>query len=97
MSENIRGTETVSVAAVRLGVDRLTAYKSIREGTFPVPVIRVGRRILVPTAALDRLLEGAEELRRSRAASNLPPTVADRDALRRVAALLAATSPGAEK
>ena len=59
MSQTISGTETVTAAAARLGVDRLTAYKAIREGTFPVPVIRIGRRIVVPTAALDRLLAGS--------------------------------------
>lgn len=39
-----------------LGIDRKTGYRAIKEGTFPLPVIRVGRLIRVPTAALLRLL-----------------------------------------
>jgi excisionase family DNA binding protein len=39
-----------------LGVDRSTGYRAIREGTFPVEVIRVGRLIRVPTSALLRVL-----------------------------------------
>ena len=41
-----------------LGIDRKTGYRAIKSGSFPVPVIRVGRLIRVPTAALTRLLEG---------------------------------------
>ena len=41
-----------------LGVDRTTGYRAIKEGRFPVPVIRVGRVIRVPAAPLMRLLEG---------------------------------------
>lgn len=40
-----------------LGIDRGTGYKSIKDGTFPLPVIRVGRIIRVPTSALISLLE----------------------------------------
>lgn len=43
-------------AFAQLGVDRTTGYRAIRDGTFPVPVIRVGRLIRVPTAALRRVL-----------------------------------------
>jgi excisionase family DNA binding protein len=39
-----------------LGIDRGTGYKAIRNGTFPVQVVRVGRLIRVPTAAIDRIL-----------------------------------------
>jgi predicted DNA-binding transcriptional regulator AlpA len=41
-----------------LGVNRTTGYKAIREGTFPVPVLHIGRMIRVPTAALAKLLSG---------------------------------------
>jgi predicted DNA-binding transcriptional regulator AlpA len=41
-----------------LGIDRTTGYKAIQDGTFPVPVLRVGRLIRVPTAALNRVLRG---------------------------------------
>ena len=43
-------------AFAELGIDRGTGYKAIRDGTFPVPIIRIGRTIRVPTAALRRLL-----------------------------------------
>lgn len=39
-----------------LGIDRGTGYKAIRDGTFPVPVLHIGRLIRVPTVALLRLL-----------------------------------------
>jgi excisionase family DNA binding protein len=41
-----------------LGVDRTTGYRAIKDGKFPLPVIRVGRLIRVPTAPLMRLLNG---------------------------------------
>jgi len=44
-----------------LGIERKTGYRAIKEGSFPVPVIRVGRLIRVPTAALSRLLAGGGE------------------------------------
>lgn len=44
-------------AFAELGIDRTTGYRAIKEGTFPVPVIRVGRLIRVPTAAFRRLLD----------------------------------------
>lgn len=43
-------------AFVELGIDRTTGYRAIKEGTFPIPVIRVGRLIRIPTAALRQLL-----------------------------------------
>ena len=39
------------------GIDRTTGYRAIQEGTFPMPVIRVGRLIRVPTPALRQLLQ----------------------------------------
>lgn len=44
-------------AFAELGIDRSTGYKAIRDGTFPVPVLRIGRLIRVPTVALRRLLQ----------------------------------------
>ncbi len=41
-----------------LGIDRTTGYRAIKEGTFPVPCIRVGRLLKVPTAPLVRMLSG---------------------------------------
>jgi predicted DNA-binding transcriptional regulator AlpA len=40
-----------------LGIDRTTGYRSIRDGTFPVEIVRVGRNIRIPTIALRRLLQ----------------------------------------
>ena len=39
-----------------LRIDRSTGYKAIREGTFPLPILRIGRVIRIPSAALARLL-----------------------------------------
>lgn len=54
-------TTTVKTAAALLGVGEWTLYAAIRDGTAPLPVIRVRNRISVPTAALRRLLEGRPE------------------------------------
>lgn len=40
-----------------IGIGRSAAYEAVRAGTWPTPVIRVGRRIRVPTASLRRVLE----------------------------------------
>jgi hypothetical protein len=40
-----------------LGFGSWAGYRAVSEGTFPVPVIRVGRAIRVPTAPLRALLE----------------------------------------
>jgi excisionase family DNA binding protein len=53
----VRPIMTAEEAFAELGIDRSTGYKAIRDGTFPLPVIRVGRLIRVPTASLRRLLE----------------------------------------
>ena len=50
---------SVPEVARLLGCARATIYQAIREGQ--VPSIRVGRRILVPRAALQRMLEAAGE------------------------------------
>ena len=51
-------TLTVSVedAAAALGIGRSLAYRLARANELPVPVLRVGKRLLVPRAALTRLL-----------------------------------------
>jgi excisionase family DNA binding protein len=51
-----RQTCSVEETAVFLGIGRTLAYELIRRGEFPLPVIRLGRRIVVPRAALDDLL-----------------------------------------
>lgn len=49
-------TMTVEEAARELNISRGLAYDGVRTGA--IPSIRVGRRVLVPRAALDRLLAG---------------------------------------
>ena len=44
------------VAAAVLGIGRTTAYELVRTGRWPTPVLRLGSRIRVPTAALRELL-----------------------------------------
>jgi len=47
-------TFTVEEAAEMLGISRTFAYEAVRRGE--LPAIRIGRRLLVPRAALARLL-----------------------------------------
>ena len=49
-----RATLTVEEAAAVLGIGRTLAFELARTGQ--IPTIRLGRRILVPRAALDRML-----------------------------------------
>jgi excisionase family DNA binding protein len=55
MSERL--TYTVEEAAERLGVSRGSAYQAAREGQ--LPTLRLGRRLLVPRQALERMLTAA--------------------------------------
>lgn len=52
-----RLTVTVDEAAEKIGVSRVSLYNAIKRGEFPV--IRIGRRIVVPIAALERYLANA--------------------------------------
>jgi excisionase family DNA binding protein len=56
-SKTQRQTLTVEEAGVLLGVGRNSAFKAARLGQ--IPTIRVGRRLLVPRAAFQRLLDAA--------------------------------------
>ena len=49
-----RQTLTVEEAAAILGIGRNSAYEAIRRGE--IPALRLGRRLLVPRRALERLL-----------------------------------------
>jgi excisionase family DNA binding protein len=51
-------TVTTAEAARLLGISRNLAYEAARRGE--IPTIRIGRRILVPIAALERLLSERE-------------------------------------
>ncbi len=48
-------TYTVPEAAEALGIGRNAAYEAARTGQ--LPTIRIGKRILVPVVALERLLD----------------------------------------
>ena len=50
---------TVEEVAARLRIGRGTAYDAVRRGE--IPVIRIGRRLLVPRAALARMLAAATD------------------------------------
>ncbi len=50
-------THTVDEVAEKLGLSRGATYEGVRKGY--IPSIRIGRRLLVPAAALQRLLDGA--------------------------------------
>ena len=51
-----RETLTVEEAATRLGIGRNSAYEGVKSGD--IPSVRIGKRIVVPRRALDRLLTG---------------------------------------
>jgi excisionase family DNA binding protein len=53
-----RAVLTVPEAAGVLGVSPRTYYAAAARGE--VPVVRIGRRLVVPTTALARFLEGGE-------------------------------------
>lgn len=55
-----RLTLTVEEAAAALGISRAFAYEAVRRGD--IPCIRIGRRVLVPRAALERLIDGGSAL-----------------------------------
>lgn len=50
-----RQTRTVEEAAQILGIGRNQAYAAVRRGE--IPSLRIGARILVPEAALNKMLE----------------------------------------
>jgi excisionase family DNA binding protein len=56
-SATARQTYTVAEIGRMLGIGNNQAYEAVRRGDFPV--LRVGKRLLVPKAAFDRLLEEA--------------------------------------
>lgn len=49
-------TVTLKEAAARIGVSPSTAYTLAKMDKFPVRTVRVGHKILVPIADLDRFL-----------------------------------------
>jgi len=57
VENSTKDTFTVEETAKRLGIGRNSAYEAVKRGD--IPSIRIGRRILVPTKALERKLSGA--------------------------------------
>jgi excisionase family DNA binding protein len=53
-----RRTYTVTEVAELLGISRSSAYLCVRRGDIPSLVL--GRRVVVPRSAVERLLTGAE-------------------------------------
>jgi excisionase family DNA binding protein len=52
-----RRVGTINEAARMLGISRGSAYEAAKRGE--IPTIRIGRRLLVPLAALERMLGSA--------------------------------------
>ena len=50
---------TIMEAAKELGISKGSAYEAARSGQ--IPTIRIGRRLIVPRAAFDKMLEQAGE------------------------------------
>jgi len=63
--EEERLTLTVEETAKALGIGRQLAYERVKTGE--IPAIKIGRRLLVPRAALEKLLADPKPL-------NLTPT-----------------------
>jgi excisionase family DNA binding protein len=54
--QQTRGTITIIEAARRLGIGRNQAYEAAHRGE--IPSIKIGKRLLVPKAALEKMLSG---------------------------------------
>ncbi|MCP4967116.1 MAG: helix-turn-helix domain-containing protein [bacterium] len=54
----VRATLTVTEAAEVLGISRSSAYELVQSGG--LPALRLGRRLVVPTHALEALLDSAQ-------------------------------------
>jgi excisionase family DNA binding protein len=52
-----KATLTVDEAALILGVSRNSAYQAARAGE--LPTIKIGKRLLVPRIAFEKMFEGA--------------------------------------
>jgi excisionase family DNA binding protein len=51
---------TVAEVTEKLGLGRLSVYRAIERGDTPFPVVRFGRRLLIPRAAFDRYAAGED-------------------------------------
>jgi len=55
-----RRTYTIEEVADLFGLNRNTAYAMARADELPVPTIKIGKRMFVSRAALDRLLDSPD-------------------------------------
>lgn len=69
--QNDSMTVTVPEAGRLLGISRRSAYGLARAGA--IPVLRLGRRVVVPRLALERLLRAAADLGDGDARETLQP------------------------
>ena len=49
-------TDVPTAGEILAGLCRDEAYRSVKRGDFPVPVVKVGRRLVVPVAPILQLL-----------------------------------------
>jgi excisionase family DNA binding protein len=61
-------TITVPAAARKLGIGKNTAYEAIKRGE--IPFVRIGRRVLVPVAAFEKMLSEPARRWRQRKSEN---------------------------
>ena len=61
MMSTERMTFTVEEARRVLGIGRSSTYQAIKDGA--IPSLRIGRLVLVPRAAIERMLEQASQPR----------------------------------
>ena len=57
-SSGERALVGIDEAAVMLGEDRSTLYRSIKRGDFPLPVVTINGRMRVPRKAIETLITG---------------------------------------
>ena len=62
-ADGIKQTMSITEAADYLGISRNSAYEAARRGE--LPILRIGRRILVSRRGLDRMLNDAGKSHRS--------------------------------
>jgi hypothetical protein len=53
---NLGTTTDVETAGAIMGIGRTKAYELAKEGEFPVPLIKIGRRYIVPVQRLLAIL-----------------------------------------
>ena len=63
----------VATAGSILGLSRTQSYEALRRGDFPLNTIKVGRRIVVPTAPLRELLGLASAPEQGASVTRMPP------------------------